>query len=743
MDDLVGGFLLLLLLALAVAAAIAAFTAATVVGGVIVGLLALVRFLHEFARRVATRGGAARQPAGDEPAYELYVLGQLRRDVRHAGEHAWAGMAADRRSADDFAGGLGDGFMMPLAFGIMFGALAGTGVGVVICAIVVIPVAAVAGVIIAGAWALIGVLRLFELVRRRVRRTSYECPVDHERFPLPVYVCPACGAEHRQLVPGRWGIFKRECQCGRVMLPTMVLNGRQRVPQRCPDGHEIAGIIGFAEPVRLALVAGPSAGKTTFLAGVLQELETLSTSGTMALGVVEGSRKHYQRALDELRHGKLPAKTVTGSSPTLVAEVQGDGRSRVLSLYDVSGESYTSEDARRGLRFLEVPSGLILLVDPLALERFAVDHEEELRQSSELRPSPVGPARVVEGVLGSLAEAGAVTERIPVAVVVTKADALDVGGEIRSLAGAHGDRAVPEWLEQQGAGNLVRMIEGAFKRVGWFHASALGRTPISSDTSPFVPQGTADPVLWLLGQNGVTPSARPFVASQHADRLDGAGAADFPLLTNAGWARRAVPSLGVALAITVALAWGATSVVRSLDLGSDGGVIAEGYAPEDDGSFDPNAAPAAAEEETEPSTRTFRRDAFSIEIPRSWVVRERDDQRSGYIENRWTPASTREVLFKVNHTPGLDRSAAFAARSVRAMVKDRDSYVELDWSSARVNGRPAWRWEFMLDNRHKVDYFMSDDCGTGFAMLGQTTPGRWDRYVETFEQIVQSIEPTC
>jgi hypothetical protein len=310
----------------------------------------------------------------------------------------------------------------------------------------------------------------------------------------------------------------------------MVLNGRQHVPQRCPNGHPLDGIIGFSEILRVALVSGPSAGKTTFLAGTMTELVALSESGTLALSVVDGSKADYDQALDNLAHGRLPPKTQLGTSPALVTEVQGEGRSRVLSLYDVAGESFIGDDSVRQLRFLEVPNGLLLLVDPLSLDRFATDHEEEISAAEQhLRPSPVSPTRVLETTLGALSEAGADSKKIPVAVVVGKADALHVGTEIRALSGEAGDRSVPAWLEQQGAGNFVRIVGSSFDKVAWFHASALGRVPDPANQRPFVPRGTAAPLLWLLKQNGVAPARGEFSPERQAEKLSGASAEDFAL----------------------------------------------------------------------------------------------------------------------------------------------------------------------------------------------------------------------
>lgn len=581
MEDLIGGLLLVMAamaaISLLIAVALGMVAASALAGVTVVGLRGTVEFLRSLAQRVQTRGGTARTPLPPEPAYELYVLHQLRRDLRSAGEDAWTSMMQLRAWTAQFASRHGEGVTMPLAIGAVVGGYVGTGVGAAVSILLALPVLLVAAIIMGASWVAIGGLRAAEWLRHRARRTSYECPVDHERFALPVYVCPGCGAQHKRLVPGRWGVIKRECQCGRVALPTMVLNGRQRVPQICPSGHPIAGLIGYTELLRVALVAGPRAGKSTFLAGALHELEALSETGSLALGVVDESRAEFDTAMNNLRKGLLPPKT-QGRSPAVVAEVQGSGRSRALSLYDVAGESYAGDDEIRDLRFLERPSGLLLLVDPLSLERFADDRAPEIAAAEDrLRPSNVPPIRVLERTLGALSEAGVRTDKLPLAVVVGKTDALAIGDEIAALEGRSNGRSIPTWLEQQGGGNFVRAVEDAFPRVGWFSASALGRMPDPGDQRPFEPTGTAEPVLWILQQNGVVPAPTKFAASHDAQRLSGASAGDFPPISSTGWALRSASAAALSLAVIAGLAIALTQALTGLSTARSSGGLGSTY----------------------------------------------------------------------------------------------------------------------------------------------------------------------
>jgi hypothetical protein len=569
MDDLIGGMLALMVavvVIVALAAVAVAVFALGAAGGALIGLgQGSLAFASDMGGSVSSRGKARRQPVPPEPAFQLYILGQLKGDLEAAFKRAWGEMLSFRAACTRFADKYNNGVTTPLAWGVLAGGYIAPFIGAALGLLVAAPILIVAGILIAGAWLLVWLLRLAEAARRRLRRTAYECPHDHERFPLPVYVCPSCSAEHRNLVPGRWGIFRRECSCQSVALPTTVLGGRQRVPQRCPSGHPMSGLIGFAETLRIALVAGPSAGKTTYLAGAMLEFEEMAAEKHFAVDVLDESSAAYSEVVGGLRQGRLPQKTQISGNPALVTEIQGDDRSRVLYAYDVAGENYQASDQVRNLRFLEVPSGLILLVDPLSLTRVVAEHAAELSEARDaVRPSPEEPMRVLERTVAALVEGGANPRDIPVAVVIGKTDAFGIAAEIEALRSSAGDAAPRAWLDANGAGNFVRAIETEFKQVRWFGCSALGRIPDAADRTAFEPKGAIEPLLWLLSRRGVVPARRSFEPSKTAERLAGADASTFAPIGNGGWAWRvAASSLAVLLVLGV-IALGIGQLSQSL-----------------------------------------------------------------------------------------------------------------------------------------------------------------------------------
>jgi Double-GTPase 2 len=576
MDDLIGGMFALavavIVIGFLIAVALAVF-AAGAAGGALLGLGQGGRvFVSDLGASVTSRGRSRRQPRPPEPAFQLYILGQLKDDLGAAMANAWSKMLDFRKACVKFAARYESGPTTPLAWGVIAGGYLAPFIGAGLGLLVAAPILLVAGILIAGAWLLVGVLRAAEAVRRRLRRTAYECPQDHERFPLPVYVCPSCNAEHRELVPGRWGIFRRECACEAVALPTTVLGGRQRVPQRCPSGHPMSGLIGYAETLRIALVAGPSAGKTTYLAAAMLEFEEMAAEKRLAVDVLEESSSAYATVVGGLRKGELPQKTQISGNPALLTEVQGDNRSRVLYAYDVAGENYQGADAVRNLKFLQVPSGLVLLVDPFSIRRVAEEHAAELSEARDaVLPSSEEPIRVLERTVAALTEGGADPKEIPVAVVIGKTDAFGIDKEIEELGRTGGDNGVRAWLDHNGAGNFVRALEQEFKHVRWFGCSALGRLPEAGDKRPFQPSGATAPLLWLLSRSGVIPASRPFEPSRTAQRLTGADASTFAPIGTGGWAWRVAFSTAAVIAVLAAMAGGAAQLV---DFSSEESAIA-------------------------------------------------------------------------------------------------------------------------------------------------------------------------
>jgi hypothetical protein len=257
----------------------------------------------------------------------------------------------------------------------------------------------------------------------------------------------------------------------------------------------------------------------------------------------------------------------------------------------------------------------------------------------------------------------------------------------------------------------------------------------------------------------VVPAAARFEPAQAAARLSGASAADFPPISPRGWAWRAIPATVLSLAVIVAIGLGLASIGSHATAGTASASSDAGSGATEDGASDEDVAPAPAESEPEPeaeaepepsSDTTFERSTFTFTLPASWKGEDRDKpyyEDSGelsYVQSTWHPSYDPVTEMKVDYTENVDASAPRSAHDLREQYYlGRSAYQEIDWSPATIGGHSAWRWEFIWLKRHKVDYFVKSDCGIGYAVLGSTTLGNWDKYDGLFERATHTLEPSC
>jgi len=518
MEDLVWILFVVFAVGLVVMAALALMALAATIAAICVFGAAAHAFFLTIWRGILHRGGAAAAQGPDEPAFRAYYRSQVWRDLTLAAATAWKRAGEETTRIQALVPQGDSGFLTVFRVILVVYAYVGFAAGAVLSVIVGIVPALVIALIAGGAWAIGAPLRGLERLRRQRRGTHFDCPTCRDRFPLPVYVCPNCGAKHRQLAPGPFGVVRHRCTCA-ARLPAVQLLGRERLTSECPaHGHLLGEGVGTVRTFHVPVAGGPSTGKSTFLAAAMLGLEQAGDAATLSTTVQSSSHDGYDRLLDGFRAGVLPTKTVDLQAPALVAEVRGTDKSALLYAYDVAGEAYADEHELRRDPGYGLAEGVVLLVDPFALERVRADLGDELAAVPELRPSPEAPQRVLERLVGVLDEKGIDMSRIPAALCVTKCDGLRIGHAINALPGVDEDARVRAWLEAQGAGNLLRSAEGTFKDIRCFSTSALGRTP-GAGSGPFTPSGTLEPLLWLLAGTGVEPAAAGAAQQTQTQRL--------------------------------------------------------------------------------------------------------------------------------------------------------------------------------------------------------------------------------
>jgi hypothetical protein len=268
--------------------------------------------------------------------------------------------------------------------------------------------------------------------------------------------------------------------------------------------------------VHLPIVGGPASGKTSYLVASVLEIQQDSLENGRTVGFVEErDRRAFEASKALFEKGQVVLKTPELSPSSFLLKIaEPNGTSHLIYIYDAAGELYGgSGDVRRRHEYLSYCDGVLFLIDPFSVPQMAVDHGEQISAiERELRPSSERPQDVYDRLTGTLAEFSAsrrIAARKPIAVVLTKSDALRgiLAGKVRrggvgeETIGARSPTEPRQWLLSHGEGNLVRSIESDFAEVRYYWCSALGHLPDSG--TPFVPVGVIAPIQWILERRAV------------------------------------------------------------------------------------------------------------------------------------------------------------------------------------------------------------------------------------------------
>lgn len=489
----------------------------------------LYNYLRSMWSQLA-KGGWQDSPTGAEPAYKQYYFRKAFHDYRQVVLRSWESTVVAGKWVVNgglwFFKGTKAWFLWLLGLSFFATAILGAvfaGAAYLVFGLIHLLIIAVLALVVACAGLL---LRAVESLRMLWQRIFFACPnsMCYRKISLPIYVCPNCGAWHKRLIPGSYGVSFRVCRCG-TRLPTLFLFGKNRVPAICP--HEgchrpLPARAGTARNLHFPLVGGPAAGKTSFLMANMCELQTRAERNELRLSFTE---QKFKRMFDKSRvnfsRGVLLDKTADDSPDAFTVNfTDGDGRRGLLYIYDAAGELFQRVDRMRAHEHLEYTHGILFLVDPFSIESVRSRFASRLDAAGgSINPSAEKPQDVYDRMLTALNELSKGRHRnVPLAIVITKADAFGLARHIetagaRAPAAANGNGnhdaldaksvAVRQWLMEHEEDNLVRSVERDFKKFRYFYCSSLGRLP-DGTAAPFTPDGVIDPLTWLLSQYSIS-----------------------------------------------------------------------------------------------------------------------------------------------------------------------------------------------------------------------------------------------
>lgn len=382
----------------------------------------------------------------------------------------------------------------------------------------------------------IGLLAGCTFVYGRFYRIFFRCPDCHQEMDIPTFICPTCASEHTRLWPSIYGILLHRCKTCGTKLPTLRLNierlhmiERDKLVRICPRCRvELNAGIGTGTNVHIPIIGGPSTGKSNYIVMATREFKNLYER-LYSHTITFTDSKHeqdYNESVHRLSLGRELLKTsdMVGRAYNLKIQPPKSSVPKLAYIYDVAGDVYLSSQDTQMQEYYKFIDGILFVIDPFAITDYAYAHQSEIsRYKSLIRPGALDVMQTYERMF-QMFEASVGLHRgkrfpHPLAVVVTKIDALNLDQEIgvgaaRNLIlqrpGLTEEEAtnglVRDFLFRNGLDHFVRDAEMQFSRVRYFSCSALGRMPDPMNSSPFTPVNVANPLIWLLtSARAITP----------------------------------------------------------------------------------------------------------------------------------------------------------------------------------------------------------------------------------------------
>jgi hypothetical protein len=333
-----------------------------------------------------------------------------------------------------------------------------------------------------------------------VRHIRLRCISCFHSLPYPAYLCPQCKTIHWDIRPGRYGVLRRTCECGKRM-PTTLLRGSAKLDALCPYRacqQPLEYRPGEIPEVMLPLFGAKGAGKTLMLWSIDKTLrqsvrvESANTDTAARL-----------RELDVAIAAGTPVPATPAVSPkTYVLRLRIGRRKRILQLPDPAGELFYDSRRSADLRYLGAASTFILVIDPLSIARFWDNLPSTRRdQLAAHRSEAPHPDLVYQQTAERIAQFGRRHARRRLAIVFSRADLVgrEDGPQVGDSAG------IRKWAtEELGLAGLLRDAELDFQEVTLFHTAPFGTAEYSLD----------DLVHWAIR-----------IDRADLDREDGAGSA--------------------------------------------------------------------------------------------------------------------------------------------------------------------------------------------------------------------------
>lgn len=359
-----------------------------------------------------------------------------------------------------------------------------------------------------------GVVYAIDTIYLRLKSVSVICPQCQNKYVVPTFICPTCGAEHRSLRPGRYGIFHRICSCG-AKIPSTCLTGRHKLSSKCPHCGKMYSGSSFTHDISIPVIGGVNAGKTCYIHMAIQQLENVASSYGLDFKSDLCNDEDYAFDADRMSKGYAPLITcdLRLRYYQFCLTEQGAKVQNLVSLGDVAGRVFTGTKNLSDQIGFKNAKQILFVLDPLAISDFV----EEIAAERNM-PETISTTQDIGDILNSLivileAYANKRSNQMlnyDVAVVISKCDIPEVQREVGSQAvsDAMNDESLglkteldalnyvcEQFLKKYNESNFLQHLKSKFATVQFFVCSALGH---EANNTKFTPTKVEDPILWLV-----------------------------------------------------------------------------------------------------------------------------------------------------------------------------------------------------------------------------------------------------
>jgi hypothetical protein len=142
--------------------------------------------------------------------------------------------------------------------------------------------------------------------------------------------------------------------------------------------------------------------------------------------------------------------------------------------------------------------------------------------------------------------------------------------------------------------------------------------------------------------------------------------------------------------------------------------------------------------------RVFAGRAFSVAYPRGWTITAAETPAPWGTDTTISAPGDPYTMLRVDVTtnPG-SRDPIAAAEPVIAGVARQAGYRPLGLTTGTFDGRPAARWEFLVEEagklQRKVDVFFTSRSGSGIAVLTSAPAGAYGNLADRFTAMRRSL----